>query len=264
MLRTAMALAIGAAISASRDVHADKQACVVAHEQAQELRQASKLVEAKEKLLTCSQSNCPALVRADCEPWLTDVEGALPSIMVAARDAAGLATADVRLFIDGALIGERLDGAIEVNPGEHRFRFEHAMSAPVEERLTILAGEKSRTLGVNFSASADTANKKHPNIWPYVLAGAGGLALGSFAYFGIKGKVDADACHGQCTAEQADPITSDLRAADISLVTGLVLTAAAVWLFLSPPSQSPPASSTVAAPLPWRLSSSNVRCEVTR
>jgi hypothetical protein len=245
----------------------DKQDCVVAHEQAQELRHASKLFDAREKLVTCSQSSCPALVRADCAPWLAEVEKALPSVVVSAHDGSGADIVDVRWFIDGVRMGELLDGeALTLDPGEHRFRFERAASQPIEEKVLIREGEKSRRLIVNFGAPGDIVGNRRASVWPYLLAGAGGVALGSFAYFGIKGKIDADNCHGQCSADQAEPVTNELRVADISLVSGLVLTAAAVWWLLSPPSAARPVSGANVTRLGRtpRTFASRVRCEVQR
>jgi hypothetical protein len=263
-------LSLGFVTPARPALAGDKEGCVVAHEQAQELRHASKLLDAREKLIVCSQNSCPTLVRADCGPWLGEVESALPSVVVTARDAAGVDVVDVRWFIDGVRMGELLNGeAISLDPGEHRFRFEHSPSAPVEEQLLIREREKSRRLVVQFGGPAvETAavGKRSAAIWPYLLAGAGGVAMGSFAYFGIKGRVDADMCHGNCSPAEAEPITNELRAADISLVSGLVLTAAAAWLLLtsSPPSKPLGAGTVTRAGTTMHTFASTVRCEVSR
>jgi hypothetical protein len=261
----ALLIALGLAAQGGVARASDKEACVVAHEQAQELRRASKLLEARDELVACSQSSCPALVRADCAPWLNDVDNALPSVVVTARDASGTEITDVRMLIDGAPVGERLDGrAIGVDPGEHRFRFEHGLSAPIEQRVVIREGEKSRTMAADFGPPVERAAQRHGGVLPFLLAGAGGVALGSFAYFGVKGKIDADACHGHCTDAQSDPVSNELRLADISLVGGLLLTAAAVWVyFASPPPPAAPSSAVTRDGIIAPRLAAKVRCEVS-
>jgi len=151
---------------------------------------------------------------------------------------------------------------VYVDPA-HRFRFEHPPNPPVEERIALHEGEKARTIWVSFPAPLETSGTSGGRgVLPYILAGAAGVAFASFAYFGIKGKAAADACHGQCTSEEAAPITHQLMVADISLITGLVLGGAAAWLFLSRP--APPVGTPAPVSLeivPRRRVSSTVRCE---
>ena len=63
--------------------------CVEAYERAQYMRRESKLRGAREALLVCAQDSCPAATRGDCVPWLAEVERALPTIVIAARDERG-------------------------------------------------------------------------------------------------------------------------------------------------------------------------------
>jgi hypothetical protein len=255
MRAAALAIAVSTQ-SPTSAVAADKHACVSAHEQAQELRHAAKLREAREKLVACSQETCPALVRQDCAPWLSEIDGVLPSIVPVARNERGAEAFDVRLFIDGALVAQRLDGkAIDVDPGDHVLRFEHAPSRPLEERIVVREGEKARPIEVSFAsveAPALAANaRRGPGVLPYVLAGGAAAAFSSFAYFGIRGIGDSNACNHSCNADQSDAITNRFRIADISLVTGVVLGGAALWMILSasgkPDSKSAPANSVSEA-----------------
>jgi len=52
----------------------DKQACVSAYEEGQQLRKAGKLTSARARLLTCAQEGCPAVLRKDCTVWVAEVE----------------------------------------------------------------------------------------------------------------------------------------------------------------------------------------------
>src|SRR5437764_301792 len=65
------------------------QQCNSSYEKAQVLRRARKLRAARDELLFCSQSGCPGAITTDCGPWLKEVEGGMPSVVIVARDASG-------------------------------------------------------------------------------------------------------------------------------------------------------------------------------
>src|ERR1700733_12916639 len=71
----------------------DKSVCTDAYVAAQTLRNAHRLVEAREQLRVCARQECSANMRgqmiADCTSWLTEVESSMPSIVLGAKDAAG-------------------------------------------------------------------------------------------------------------------------------------------------------------------------------
>jgi hypothetical protein len=48
------------------------------------------LIEAREQLRACAAAQCPAVVQTDCAGWLAEVEKALRSVVVAAKDGAGV------------------------------------------------------------------------------------------------------------------------------------------------------------------------------
>ena len=118
--------AIGLALVWSPRAYADdKQLCVSAYEETQSLRKEGQLRKARERVLTCVQESCPAVVRKDCAQWLPEIEASIPTIVFEVRGPSGGETSDVRVFFDGQLLAERLDGkAIAVEPGEHTFRYE--------------------------------------------------------------------------------------------------------------------------------------------
>jgi hypothetical protein len=237
----------------------DEQAeCIAAADQAQVLRSAHKLRDARVQLLKCASPTCPAVIGSDCTQWLSEVDAVLPSVVIRAYYPAGGDAVDVRVLVDGEELAHRLEGlALSVNPGIHLFRYELAGMRPVEERMVIREGEKLRALTVKFEpalvttdtrpgrseTTLDTApsRAKRATLPYYVLAGVGVVALGSYAYFGLRGLSErSDLAAGcgathTCSDAQVDPIRTKFAVADISLAVGLVSLGVATWLFLSNP-----------------------------
>jgi hypothetical protein len=223
-------------------------ACVQAAEEAQTQRSNHKLLAARTRLLACAQTGCPAVVRADCTIWLSDVERLLPTVVVSAKDSQGAELIDVRVLVDGELLTDRLDGLAQpVDPGIRLFRFERAGLSPVEQQVVVREGERGRRLAVLLSAPEPPAkkpeqpppSKPYPPIPTYVFGGIGVAALGSFAYFGLKGTSKAneleDTCGKtkSCTEEQVSPAETQLLVADISLAVGLVAIGTAVYFLIA-------------------------------
>ncbi len=128
----------------------DKTACVASYERSQTLRKEHHLRKAREELKSCSRQVCPVLVRSDCVTWLDEVQGALPSIAIrASKDGADVAS--VRVIEDGEMVATKLDGtSLEVEPGEHAFRFETDGAPPVSLDLVIHEHEKDRVVPVSL------------------------------------------------------------------------------------------------------------------
>jgi hypothetical protein len=119
--------------------------CLGASEQAIRLRAEHKLRDARAQLLVCAAATCPADVRGECERHVTDVNGAIPTIVFEVRDAAGAEVTAVRVTMDGALLVERLEGtAISLDPGPHTFAFEVPGQSPVQQVIVLHEGEKER------------------------------------------------------------------------------------------------------------------------
>jgi len=62
--------------------------------------------------VACSNPACPAVVKRDCDQWLTEMDASLPSVVVAARDATGRDLVDVRVTIDGTVLTQSWDGTM--------------------------------------------------------------------------------------------------------------------------------------------------------
>jgi hypothetical protein len=232
---------------------AHKAACAVAYEKAQEAKVDNRLREAKKHLAICAQSQCPAFIRADCAEWFEEVTQAVPSVVFSAVDSRGTDTSLVRVVIDGALYSERLDGnPLELDPGEHTFRFEHAGDPPIEQKTLIRAGERNRSIQISWFAGK-------PNDWgpqteaapgplrpyAYVAGGVAAVALVSFGIFGIVGRQQEKSVKEKCEAnlatcplDEIDAAEDKLLIADISLgVAAVSLLTGAVLFGLSEPKQ---------------------------
>ena len=87
----------------------DKQECVAAYESAQQLRNELKMRRAREQLLVCGHSSCPAVVTKDCNSWLTQVEEAISSVVFRVRDERGQLLTDVRIVMDGEPLRDKIE-----------------------------------------------------------------------------------------------------------------------------------------------------------
>jgi hypothetical protein len=234
-------LAVPVAVLFSRDASAlDALACEAKYESAQELALAAKLLEARAAYRECLQDSCPALLRSDCLKRYEDVGVRVPSIILAARGAAGQDLVDVEIDLDGRRVASRVTGtALETNPGPHRVRFSRGGRAEDFE-IVVREGEKLRTIVHELRDAPPQAASAAPSAgarWPaYAAAGVGAVAFASFAFFGIRGVTDAQSLHEQCAphcSQSAETnVHTELVVADISLGIGVVASAVALWLFL--------------------------------
>jgi hypothetical protein len=128
-----------------------KDDCIAANESAQDLRQAGKLQEARQKLTLCLAASCPRLLREDCAQRVSELDAAMPTVIFEAKDAGGNDVGAVHVTMDGHLFAIRLDGtAIPADPGEHRFEFEADGLSKTEKTLVLREGEKGRHERVVF------------------------------------------------------------------------------------------------------------------
>ncbi len=135
---------------------ATKDECIAANESAQDLRQGSKLREAREKLMLCLAASCPHLLREDCAQRLEDLRRAIPTVVFDVRDAAGRALVDVTLSIDGNPVGTVGATAMLLDPGLHAFRFEVSGVPPVDKRFILHEGERDRHISVVIGSPVTT------------------------------------------------------------------------------------------------------------
>lgn len=238
----------------------EKQQCMTASDQGQQLRDDGHYRRAQEAFAACARDACPAIVRRDCVKWLAELDQSAPSVVVSARGEKGEDLADVKVTVDGTVLESHLDGKpTPVDPGAHVFRYETQGYPPVEDKVVIHAGEKSRLLPVQFGTPGAPSSSKatEPGAEPEHTAGGvrasawvfGGLALAAFgseAYFGISGTSDLNTLKGQpcahtssCSQSSVDSIRTKFTVADISLGVGLASAALAAYFFIAGPSAEP-------------------------
>lgn len=242
-----------------------KEACVAANESAQDLRQAGKLREAREKLLLCVSDACPGPVREDCAQRLNDVNAAMPTLVFEVKDSAGNDVGAARVTMDGKPLVDRVTGsAVPIDPGQHRFTFEDAnASAHAEQTVVVREGDHDRHIRVVLAASAVApATSSAPTEPPesneaasagstqrtigLAIGGAGvvGLVLGGV--FGLVSKSTYDhalqsECHGNpngCStpgAQDGQTAHSQAMVSTIGFVAGGVLLAGGAVLYFTAP-----------------------------
>lgn len=253
------ALVICASLATDSAFADDVQGCIEAHELAQVARKEGRLLEARDKLLTCAHDSCPSVLRRDCGPWLTEVTSSLPTVVVLAKGPDGSDLLDVRVSFDGKQIAASLDGrAIEVDPGVHTFRFETDGQEPVERKVVIREGVKNHELTVRFGgAAAEPASPSSVGSGPdtdmeatrpvpvvvYVLGGLGVVSLATSVYFqagGLSKRSDLDdrGCKPYCPVDDVDAAKRDILIGDIALGVGIASLGAATYFYLSRPSVS--------------------------
>ena len=250
-------------------------ACTAAYTGGQRLRKKGLYRQAREQLEACARPVCPAVLRNDCTQWRGEVDAAMPSVVVAARMPSGEDAIAVRVIVDGAVLTERIGGlAIDVDPGQHVFRFETAGAQPVEKQLVIREGEKARRIDVAFAATgtapaaatppatapttATTPNEAHDVAQPspgpespsgrtiptatYVLGGVAVVAFGVGATLEVVGlgqRGSLDACKPTCAESAVSSTRNTVLAGDIGIGVGVLAAAGALYFFVTRPAVQP-------------------------
>jgi hypothetical protein len=225
-----------------------KDACFDSYEASQRLRQSVRLRAAREQLLVCTQDACPAFVRRDCMQWLAETDASTPTVVLTARGPDGGPAEAVSSWMDGVPLAKEIDGrAIPVDPGPHAMRYTLAGLA-LDERVVIPEGAKNYELVADFTKVAAAAPSPPPRpetpapvangsglpTATWVLGGVAVAGLVSFTAFGIAGRVE-QGCAPDCTADQVHSLRADYLVADVSLATGVVAAAGALWFALQAP-----------------------------
>jgi hypothetical protein len=267
-LRRAFLLTAGLLIAGSARAETPST-CASAYESAQLLRQRGKLVDARAAALTCARATCPEVARKDCATWADEVTREIPTVVVAVRDADGRDVGGPRISIDGDLRSDAGAGrALELDPGVHAFRVERAGYATIEERVTVVQGERDRILrfalranaapaaapaegAPSATAGADQEPALRRSLVPVVVVGGlSAVALGVSAYLGLTGRSDLShlraTCAPTCTDAQVDPVHTKLLFSDIALAAGLV--GAGVTVYLAVRSGEPAPARVTLAP----------------
>lgn len=254
--RHLVAVALLVAALSPRAVRAeppDRAACVAAYEGAQTSMRRGSLKAAREQLGVCLDDACSRVLRTDCAKWLDEVEARLPKVVLGCEGPDGAARSDVRVTVDGQPFAERALGkAIEIDPGEHVFRFELPGEAPLEVRTLVHEGDKLQRVVGRFpraaSQGADVtrAAGARPIPWTvYALGSLGIAAAGGFTAFGLaglSGKDDLEACRPDCTGSEISSVRTKFIVADVFMVVSIASLVGATYLYLTRGTTTVPAS----------------------
>jgi hypothetical protein len=254
---------------------ADDAACIAASEQALSLRKEGKLHDELKQLAVCAEASCPAEVVAECARRIADVDAAMPTLILGAKDGAGNDLSAVTVSMDGAVLVRSLDGRpIAIDPGAHLFRFETPGQPPLEKTLVLREREKDRrenvvvgappvaappaaTVTVGSAAPPPPSHVSPRKTLALVSGGLGvaGVALGAvFGAFAssIQSREKRDCSESACSSRpQAvadyDAATKDATGSTIAFAAGGVFLAGAVALWLTAPADAAPPTGAGAA-----------------
>jgi hypothetical protein len=276
-------VSIASVVSSTARGDDHKKVCTDAYAEAQTLRDAHKLKEARDQLRLCSQSTCTAFIVKDCTSWLLDIEDRVPSVVFSAKDGRGQPLTNVTVAMDGAPVAQKLDGkSIEVDPGMHAFTFVASDGTKVEQPFAVLEGQKAQSVAASVPSPTPPALAASPppsgavsalapsagpgadtragggssiKIIGLVVGGVGvaGLVVGSI--FGVEALSTKGAhCPSDnlCAPEgSAGAAESQARNANIGFVAGGVLAAGGAALFLLTPSGPPEGHAAGASVRPF-------------
>jgi hypothetical protein len=250
----ASALAMGCAFgfgstsaTAQPSGRAEVDVCLDAHEQAQVLEKAGRLLDAREQLRSCSKASCPALVQQDCVPWLAEIERTIPTVAFEASDD-GEPVLDVRVTVDGREVTRRLEGqTLSLDPGVHSFRFERPQRSAIEQELAVNPGEKNRLVGVAFRSPpplpkpASTSIGEYRPIPPLVWA-LGGLSLvaaattASLGAWALSERANlASSCAPFCSSSRISSLETKVALTDVASAVALGAALGTVYVYLTRP-----------------------------
>jgi len=245
--------AIVAVLASATPVQADEiEECAAAAEKGQDLRDQSKLVEARESILRCAQSTCPKMVRGDCEKWLPEIEARIPTVVLHVVDDAGSDLVAVKVERNGAAWLDKLDGAaIQMNPGATKLKFSAEGFEPVDKEIVVAESQRGRIVEIALKRAgssgapsptapddiAEADDGGGPGILPWALLGVGVAGLGTFAVTQIlaSGEVSdvEDGCGKTktCADAELDPIRTKLTISAIGLGVGIAGVGASIAVF---------------------------------
>jgi hypothetical protein len=244
------------------------RACIASSTSGQTLRKDGKLLAAREEMIACARDACPAIVRAHCARWLSEVDASIPSVVVRAQDASGADAIGAHLTIDGRT--SKLDGQpVRLDPGTHTIAIANDHGGQKSESVLLVEGETSRIVTLRFPPPPGAAPAAEPAPPPappppasrterrvptgaWVLGGAGVVVLGVATYFGVAAANQLSTLDGTCSPHCTNAATqtgrTDALAFDVSLGVGIAAVAGAVlWAVAFPSRETVPATARATA-----------------
>lgn len=260
-----------------------KAQCIAAHEAGLSLRNEKKPHAARAKFVQCARNECPVVLRKECADLIATAEKEAPTVLLEAKDDKGGDTTAVKVSLDGNALVARLTGAaVEVEPGEHVFKFERDDGKTIEQRVLVGEGEKNKKVVADYAAllpkkvveephgARETPKKAEIPVISWVAGGVAVVALGSFTVFALTGKSKesdlASSCSPRCTDDEVSGPKTSYLIADVSLGVGIVAAAVAIYFALPAITGrgAVNASASRLGPPPWLPQPKVVGAGVTR
>lgn len=231
--------------AASRAADPAVDECMGANEDAQALRVAGALLQARAHLEICVAATCPGPVRADCLDQLRAVEEATPTIVLGGVDGRPPRRP---VTLDGHPVsGSAAAAAISVDPGVHRLVFASDDRVPATLTIVVREGEKDRRVELVVPAASFHAAKDSPQRpVGLVIGGVGlaGLAMGGI--FAVLAKTTdahalADECGGNASTcsiagiEDGNRAHAEARTSTIALIGGGLLLGTGALIYFTAP-----------------------------
>lgn len=244
--------------------------CLAAADDGQKLRDDGKLVSARDKFILCASKTCPNVVAKQCNQWLSDAEREMPSVTFRAIDDNGKEILDVKVYVDDKQVAQVIEAkALQVDPGEHRVKFERADGKSVEDKVLLRPGEKNRLIEISFQVKAPPPVEPppkpatpeptpEPDRPPFRIPTLGWIGLGVFAAGGITTIAFASMANGDetdlrercaptCPESEKSGIDTKIAIANVGLFVGLAgLGLAVVTTVLENTGSKPPPAKATA------------------
>lgn len=226
-----------------------KEECAAAFDRAQDAREAASYRVARKLFVSCTSEACPTLIRDDCAEELDALQRNVPTVVLRAVDPSGGELVHVRVLVDGAPLVSVLTGTpVDVDPGQHVFRFEADGHAPSQQTLFVRAGEKNRMVDAYLDVADGAPRASRADAGrPVLLWTTGGVAVASFitaAAFGISSMIAHSDCEDRagtldhCSSGDVDRMRVGFLVADVAAGLGLVSTGVFAYFLFRPPASS--------------------------
>lgn len=229
------------AVGVARAEPLTPEQCEASSVKAQRLRLSHALVDARREALSCAASDCPTVIRRDCDRWVGEIDALIPTVVLVAQDASGADMHDVSVKMDAKDLKTSLDGAgIQVDPGLHVFTFIAADGARVEVRAVLREGERNRPLVASFpnNAPPPALRSSGPPVTTWVFGGISVVAFAAWGYFGLRAISEYDDLKASCGPTRAcDPADvgaarDKMSIADVAFGVGVVSAGAAITFWI--------------------------------
>lgn len=229
--------------------------CIESTAEGQKLRDGGDLIGAEQQFVQCASNACPAVIRQDCQNWLSELGPSIPSLRLVLKSEGGN---QGRVLLDGRQV--RVSSSpIRVNPGEHEIQWELEGHETSVTSVTIGVGSRGKVVEVAPGPKLSAEKREEgfslaqvPTV-SWVLGGVGVAAIGGFAAMGIVARSEFNSlqeqCGDDCPPELVDPTKNLAIAADVFLGVGILAIGTGTVLAFVLPNDEPNAPPRATAAL---------------